>query len=230
MKLPFETTKEVMQAYDAWKLMMRKGNDVYFIGKVDDGDPDYVAFWERKNNLPEETVFNSVSEGVELMLNNLIVIQMQEGTMRGFVKDNPEKGQGIKLFARGSNTAYNLIVVDNCPLGPALKFAARNALETGTLDPVVNSWIGKEVGNERPDLEDTKLVLGAGQLVLIFFVLGAITFSTLAVLVLEFAYKSSTRLQNTVHETNEFLEDFQRDGFNAVRRMSSRLQSGILKA
>ena len=62
------------------------------------------------------------------------------------IKDNPEKGQGIKLFDRGSNVAYNLIVVDNCPLGPALKFAARNAMETGTLGPVVNSWIGKEVG------------------------------------------------------------------------------------
>ena len=219
-----------MQAYDAWKLMMQYGNDVYFIGKVNDGDPDYVAFWDRKDKLPEETVFNSVSEGVDLMLNDLIVIQLQEGTIRGFVKKNTEKGQGIKLFDRGSNVAYNLIVVDNCPLGPVLRFAARNALETGVLDPVVNTWIGKEVGNERPDLEDTKLVLGAGQVVLIFFVLGAITFCTLAVLMLEFIYKRSSKLQNTFHETNEFLEDFQRDGFNAVRRMSTRVKSGILKA
>ena len=219
-----------MQAYDAWKLMMQNGNEIYFIGKVNDGDPDYVEFWDRKENKPEETVFSSVSEGVDLMLNDLIVIQLQEGTMRGFVKSNPEKGQGIKLFDRGSNTAYNLIVVNNCPLGPVLRFAARNALETGTLGPVVNRWIGKEVGNERPDLEDTKLVLGAGQVVLIFFILGAITFATLGVLCAEFIYKRSSRLQNTLHETDEFLEDFRRDGFNAVRRMSSRLKSGILKA
>ena len=39
----------------------------------------------------------------------------------------------------------------------------------------MNTWIGKEVGNERPDLEGTKLVLGAGQVVLIFFILGPTT-------------------------------------------------------
>ena len=223
VSLPFETTKAVMQAYDDWKLMMRYGNDVYFIGKVDDGDPDYVAFWDRKNNLPDETVFNSVSEGVDLMLNNLIVIHLQEGTIRGFVKDNSEKGQGIKLFARGAVQPYNLIVVDNCPLGPPLRLAARSAMETGVLDPVVNAWIGKEVGNERPDLEDTKLVLGAGQVVLIFFILCAITFSTFIVLFCEIIYSKSKRLQNTFAVTNDFLEDFQQDGFDAVRRLSMKL-------
>ena len=223
VSLPFETTKAVMQAYVDWKLMMRYGNDVYFIGKVDDGDPDYVAFWDRKNNLPDETVFNSVSEGVDLMLNNLIVIHLQEGTIRGFVKDNSEKGQGIKLFARGAVQPYNLIVVDNCPLGPPLRLAARSAMETGVLDPVVNAWIGKEVGNERPDLEDTKLVLGAGQVVLIFFILCAITCSTFIVLFCEIIYSKSKRLQNTFAVTNDFLEDFQQDGFDAVRRLSMKL-------
>ena len=253
VSLPFETTKDVMQAYDYWKLMMRYGNDVYFIrkvsegdpcyvaffiftllyyfyffiGKVSEGDPDYVAFWDRKNNLPEETVFNSVSEGVDLMLNNLIVIHLQEGAIRGFVKDNPEKGQGIRLFDKGSIRPYNLIVVDNSPLGPVFRFAARNVMERGILDPVVNSWIGKEVGNERPDLEETKLVLGAGQVVLIFFILCAITFSTLAVLLGEHIYSRSKTLQKTVMETNEFLEDFQRDGFEVVRRRSTLFRSSI---
>ena len=219
--------KDVMKAYDAWKLMMQNGNDVYFIGPVDDGDPDFVAFWERKNNLPEETVFNSVSEGLDLMLNDLIVIHMQEGTIRGFVKDNTEKGQGIKLFARGKIQPYNLIFVNNCPLGPVFRVAARSAMETGILDPVVNSWIGKEVGAERPDLEDTKLVLGAGQVVLVFFILGATTVCTLLVLCGEVVYSKSKPLQNTVAETNEFLEDFQRDGFDAVRRRSLKFRTSI---
>ena len=225
VSLPFETATDVMRAYDAWKLMMQYGNDVYFIGKVDDGDPDYVAFWDRKNNLPDETVYNSVSEGVDTMLNNLVVIHIQEGTIRGFVKENPEKGQGIKLFDRGSVQPYNLIVVDNSPLGPPLRFAARTAMETGVLDPVVNAWIGKEVGNERPDLEDTKLVLGAGQVALIFFVLCATAVCTLAVLFCELIYSKSKTLQNTLSVTNDFLEDFQKDGLEAVRRRDAMIRN-----
>ena len=110
-----------MQAYDDWKLMMRYGNDVYFIGKVDDGDPDYVAFWDRKNNLPDETVFNSVSEGVDLMLNNLIVIHLQEGTIRGFVKDNSEKriDRGLtQYFQRENKTEKKIRMERKKPQNP----------------------------------------------------------------------------------------------------------------
>ena len=164
------------------------------------------------------------------MLNNLIVIHLQEGTIRGFVKDNSDKGQGIKLFDKGKMQGYNLIVVDNCPLGPVLRFAARRATETGVLDPVVNAWIGKEVGNERPDLEDTKLVLGAGQVVLIFFILGATTVCTLVVLCGEFIYSKSKPLQNTVADTSDFLQDFQREaqfGCASSQRRITRSRHGF---
>ena len=73
VSLPFETAADVMQTYPSWKLMMQSENDVYFIGKGNDGDKDYVAWYERVTNLPDETVFNSVSEGVDLMSNGVVV-------------------------------------------------------------------------------------------------------------------------------------------------------------
>ena len=218
VSLPFETTKEVMQAYDDWKLMFRAGNEVLFINKVLEEDPDYVKFWERRDNLPEETVFNSPSDGVDLMLNNLIVIQLHEFAIRGFIKNNPKKGLGIEMFDRGPVKPYNLILVNNSPLGPALRLAARNSMETGVLGPISNNWIGKDLGNERSGFDRTKFVLGAGHVVLIFFMLCSITLSTLFVLFCEIMFSKSKMLQNSFAKTTDFLDDFQRDGLAAVQR------------
>ena len=90
-------------------------------------------------------------------------------------------------------------------------------METGVLDPLVNAWLGKEVGNERPDLEDTKLVLGGGQLVLIFFVLSGTVVCSLAVLICEFIYSKRKNLQNTFSVNIDLTKQFINDGVEAVR-------------
>ena len=198
VSLPFETTREVMNAYDDWKLMMQAGNEVFFVNKALEGDPEYAEFWDRRNNLPDETVFSSVSNGVDLMLNNLIVIHVGESVIRGFIKNNPKKGIGIKLFDRGATEAHNIILVNNSPLGPALRLAARNAIETGVLDPISNTWIGKEVGNERTGFMRTKFVLGGGHVVLIFVILCSIALSTIIVLFCEIFISGSKNLQNNL--------------------------------
>ena len=197
VSLPFETTREVMKAYDDWKLMMQSGNEVFFVNKALEGDPEYAEFWDRRNKLPDETVFSSVSDGVDLMLNNLIVIHVGESVIRGFMKNNPKKGIGIKLFDRGATEAHNIILVNNSPLGPALRLASRNAMETGVLDPISNTWIGKEVGNERSGFVRTKFVLGAGHVVLIFLLLCTICLSTIIVLFCEIFISKSKNLQNS---------------------------------
>ena len=59
---PFETIRQVMQAYPDWKLQCQMGMEVFFVYQAEDGDPDYVNFWERVQNAPDETVFESDSE------------------------------------------------------------------------------------------------------------------------------------------------------------------------
>ena len=57
MTIPLESMRQVMHAYPDWKLQLGHGMQVFFVYKVEDGDPDYVAFWDRVENLPDETVF-----------------------------------------------------------------------------------------------------------------------------------------------------------------------------
>ena len=44
LSLPFETIVDVMRAYPDYKLITQTNNQIYFIYKVEEGDPDYVAF------------------------------------------------------------------------------------------------------------------------------------------------------------------------------------------
>ena len=99
--LPFETMEEVMREYPDWKLMMRKGNDVYFVYKVQEGDPDYVAFWNLVTNEPHKAVFETVGEGMEKVLSGFYVAQMQEGSIKGWIRDHPIQGEKVKIFGRG---------------------------------------------------------------------------------------------------------------------------------
>ena len=57
LTVPFESMRDVMRAYPDWKLQMMAGMQVFFIYKVQDGDPDYVKFWDRVLNMPDETTF-----------------------------------------------------------------------------------------------------------------------------------------------------------------------------
>ena len=87
-------------------------------------------------------------------------------------------------------------------------------METGVLGPISNNWIGKDLGNERSGFDRTKFVLGAGHVVLIFFMLCSITLSTLLVLFCEIMFSKSKMLQNSFAKTTDFLDDFQRDGLD----------------
>ena len=127
------------------------------------------------------------------------------------MKENPKKGQAVTVFAKNKLRVDNLLVVDNSPLGPPLKFAARILMERGILDPVYNDWIGKEVGNASPDMNDNQMVLGGGQVILLFVILVCMVTSSMAILCAENFYSRRANLQNAlVTKTNEFLEGIRR--------------------
>ena len=131
--VPFETMRQVMRAYPDWKLQMMHGMQVFFIYKVQDGDPDYVGFWDRVENLPDETVFTEFDEGIRRMRENFGIVLFEEGRVKSYMKANPAAEQGLKVFDKRGKEFYNIIVTDNSPLGPVFKYGAGKVLETGIL-------------------------------------------------------------------------------------------------
>ena len=83
LSLPFETILDVMRAYPDYKLITQTNNQVYFIYKVQDGDPDYVAFWDRFQNKPEETIFKKTQDALMRMETERVVPLFQGGSLKG---------------------------------------------------------------------------------------------------------------------------------------------------
>ena len=83
LSLPFETIVDVMRAYPDYKLITQTNNQIYFIYKVEEGDPDYVAFWDRYNNKKEETIFKKTTEALQRMETERVVPIFQGGSLKG---------------------------------------------------------------------------------------------------------------------------------------------------
>jgi hypothetical protein len=83
LSLPFETMVDVMRAYPDYKLITQTNNQVYFIYNVEAGDPDYVAFWDRFQNNPEETIFKKTQEALLRMETERVVPLFQGGSLKG---------------------------------------------------------------------------------------------------------------------------------------------------
>ena len=172
VSVTFDSIRDVMRAYDDWKLMMQDVNDVYFVYFVQDGDPDYTKFWERKLNKPEETVFKSAAEGVARMRQERVVLHLQEGTLKGYLKEHPELSDNVKVFAPSSPEYFNIIVNNNSPLGPVFQQASLLLVEQGVRDHIASTWLGRDIGSSSTtNLDNTLMVLGPAQIVLVFFVL-----------------------------------------------------------
>ena len=208
--LPFETMKEVMSDYPTWKLMMRYGNDVYFVYKVQDGDPDYVAFWERVTSDPDESVFNSVGEGMDKVLNGFYVAQMQEGSIKGWIRDNPIEGEKVTIFGGGKATFYTLIVTNNSPLGRIFSFGTRQMIEMGVQDRISANWLERKKSSVIADLESTLIVLKPGQMIVMYFLVFVMMIGTLSVFVIEHIWRlvGGDRVQRIIRkkmENSEYL-------------------------
>ena len=204
--LPFETMEEVMREYPAWKLMMRKGNDVYFVYKVQDGDPDYVAFWNLVTNEPHKAVFVTVGEGMEKVLSGFYVAQMQEGSIKGWIRDNPIQGEKVKIFGRGRSSFYTLILTNNSPLGRVFSSATRELIERGVIDRINSNWLERKKSSAIADLESTLIILKPGQMILVYFLIFLMGFITLIVFLVEHIWKVSGGDQIRIRIENRMLE------------------------
>ena len=190
-QLPFDpfTIEEVMREYPTWKLIMRYGNDVYYVNKVQEGDPDYVEFWNRVKNEPEESVFKSVSEGMEKVLNGFYVAQMQEGSIKGWIRENPIRGEKVLIGGRGRASYYTLITTNNSPLAPVFRASTRTMIEKGVLDRINSKWIETKKSAHITDLESTLIVLKPGQMILMYFLVMLMVIVTVIVFILEQVWK-----------------------------------------
>ena len=166
--------------------MMMDGNEVHFIYYVQDGDPDFTEFWDRKLNKPEETMYGSPEEGIKRMQNDRIVLHIQESSLKGYLVDNPAAGFGLKLFGETKPEYFNFMLNNNSPIGPMLRSGFQQLAETGVMTHVEVKWTGTDIKSDSAgSLDQSQMLLTARQLVFVFFVMLVFVMISLVVLAIE---------------------------------------------
>ena len=165
--------------------MMLNGYDVYFAVPAEQGDPDYVKFWERVQNKREETVYNAVGEGLMALKEGQAVIHISERMLKRYFLERPYIQQPIKVFAKGKPEFKTIIVTLNSPLKPIFEFGIRSLMQGGSSDRVLSKWEGPEL----VEVPVETMVLNFGQVILGFMITGLICFMAVLSFLFEVFWK-----------------------------------------
>ena len=165
--------------------MMLNGYDVYFAVPAEQGDPDYVKFWERVQKKREETVYNGVGEGLTALKEGQAVIHISERMLKRYFLERPYIQQPIKVFAKGKPEFKTIIVTLNSPLKPIFEFGIRSLMQGGSSDRVLSKWEGPEL----VEVPVETMVLNFGQVILGFMITGLICFMAVLSFLFELFWK-----------------------------------------
>ena len=137
----FDTIKDVMKLYPHRKLMVREGYDIHYQQYVNSGDNDYVEFWDRVKNNPEETVFTTVDEVFERFPEGNMVLHELDGAIDYYLtRCGGKTKEHFDVYVKDKLEYHNLIVTKNSPLGPILRYGSRIILERGLLADFKSTW------------------------------------------------------------------------------------------
>ena len=198
ISVPLETERDVIRAYPQWNLMFRKGSEVNIYSYVNQDDPDYIAFWQRHQEDPEGTRYNSEKEGIELLARGQNVISAGESKLLGYLRSNPVD-QNIYFFGHTKWRFNALIFHLNSPLVPIFNQGARYFREKGIEHQLHQKWIGFGGQNGDPSMSET-MILSPGQVFFAFCIIMGAYFLSLAALGVEFMANIVTNIAKKVDE------------------------------
>ena len=192
-RLPFETEKEVLQAYPNWRLKF----EPYLVGEINhkasQGDPVYVLAMKKYEENPSEWTYDSLAEGLEFVMSGQHVIKSGEGKLLNYIKSN---GMHRKIYVFGQTRSEPecLIFHLNSPLVPMFRQGASFFKENGIENDLYNKWFGlsSPVSASNPE-QGTAFDLG--QMVWLLVSISALYVLTLIVLCGELLFQRLKHIQ-----------------------------------
>ena len=141
---------------------------------------------------PDEASFNDIKEGLDELKEAQTVIFLDDSMFKGYLKSNPTHQQNLEVFWSSESVSAGLIFPLNSPLVPIFRSGAEKINERGVQDILSEKWTGKDINQ---DSTAATMVLGSGQMILIFAIMLSFYIFCLLMLVVEVA-------QSVVEETS----------------------------
>ena len=93
---------------------------------------------------------------------------MGEGSIKGWMRDNPVLSKKVQIFGKGRTLFNTLIVTNNSPLGRVFSGASTRLFQYGVMDRISANWLERKTSFEVADLESAFTILKPGQMILIY--------------------------------------------------------------
>ena len=168
----FNTVSDAIQAYPSWRFMFLDGYQGWVYNTAQRGDPDFMSLWQRYQDNPEQTTFDSIKNGLEFIESGPNVIFLDRNMLLGHLKSNPTS-QEIHMINLRQYQLSTLFLYKNSPLSPMLQKAVRSFRETGLEGQLYFKWFAKYPEIDRSDLSE-QINVTIGQMVSIFTILLAL--------------------------------------------------------
>ena len=133
---------------------------------------------------PDEFQFTNIVEALDDALNERTVICTVETLFNGYLRAKPEAAANFKVFVLSHSVTSHMLVAKNSPLTPMFRQGFLRLLEYGILDHLDTKWMEAPKYSRRLSL-DSRIVVGIGQVVLIFYIMVGTIGATLLLLGME---------------------------------------------
>ena len=201
---PFESKRDVMNAYPRYNLMIRAGNEAMYYFWKETGDREYEKFWQRLVDNPEESKYRSEKEGLDTISEDTRnVMVCDETLLLGYLKTNVNE-QAPYLFAHQRWRYIGLMLHKNSPMTPVLRHGVERLREIGVEQELRLKWIG--ISKQDMSATLNAIVLTPGQVVLIFAMMMVVYGVTLILLCGE-VVTSKMRAISAGHNYQAYIKD-----------------------
>ena len=185
--VPFETISDVLEGYPEWKLMFMDDSIKWVQNLAQQGDQDFISLWQRYENHPTETTYDSIEHGLQLIEKGQNVICVSRNKLLGHLKSNPTK-QMIHVVNIGKVQFSHFILHKNSPLLPMFNQGASYFRETGLERQLFYKWFGN-LDKPSGSTPSEGNILTLGHMVTVFVAMLALFVIALFVLCGELTFK-----------------------------------------
>ena len=185
---PFENIKDVIRAYPDWKLLMQSGTDIYFLPYLDGdyGDEDYIKFWRRVKEVPEDSVYSGFEKTVKERMHYSVVLHVSQSAVNVFKKNSRgEEAESLEVFGEGSYDYFGLITTKNSPLGVILRHGSNIMSERGVFSYLKTKWLSNSEGSCSRSSNSDKTVVTISHVSLAFTCYISLILACIALLLCE---------------------------------------------
>ena len=148
------------------------------------GDQILKSYREQVKEDPEQFKFKSHHQALDDAQNERIVVWVDEGKVRSYLRANPHAAANLKIFGKTSPSTTHMILPKNSPLTPMFRQGFLRLRENGMFDYLESKWLNVPDYRNRLSLK-MRHVVGIGQIVLIFYIMVATIGTVLLILRLE---------------------------------------------